>query len=108
MNARARSRTVQLIVNGKVAGNDALRIAVVGQQEVGHRIEVRVTREKGDAQRFASEAGELDLLIGAGGGGTLNEGVHGLMDLPQEARAGFGVVALRAAKDFSTRCGGSR
>src|SRR5438552_3998601 len=105
MNARARSRTVQLIVNGKVAGNDALRIAVVGQQEVGHRIEVRVTREKGDAQRFASEAGELDLLIGAGGDGTLNEVVHGLMDLPKEARPVFGVVPLGTANDFATGCG---
>ena len=105
MNARARSRTVQLIVNGKVAGNDALRIAVVGQQEVGHRIEVRVTREKGDAQRFASEAGELDLLIAAGGDGTLNEVVHGLMDLPKEARPVFGVVPLGTANDFATGCG---
>ena len=67
MNAKARSRRVQLILNGKVAGNEALRTAVIRQREVGHRVEVRVTWEKGDAQRFASEAGEVDLLIAAGG-----------------------------------------
>jgi lipid kinase YegS len=104
MKAKAKSRRVQLILNGKVAGNDALRIAVVGQREVGHRIEVRVTLQKGDAQRFASEAGEVDLLIAAGGDGTLNEVVHGLMDLSREARPVLGVVPLGTANDFATGC----
>jgi lipid kinase YegS len=105
MNARSRSRRVQLILNGKVAGNDALRAAVVGQREVGHRIEVRVTRQKGDARRFVSEAGEVDLLIAAGGDGTLNEVVHGLMDLSMAARPVLGVVPLGTANDFATGCG---
>jgi lipid kinase YegS len=105
MKAKAKSRRVQLILNGKVAGNDALRIAVVGQREVGHRIEVRVTWEKGDAQRFASEASEVDLLIAAGGDGTLNEVVHGLMGLSRKARPVFGVVPLGTANDFATGCG---
>jgi lipid kinase YegS len=105
MKAKARSRRVQLILNGKVAANDALRIAVVGQREVGHRIEVRVTWEKDDAQRFASEAGEVDLLIAAGGDGTLNEVVHGLMDLSKQARPVLGVVPLGTANDFATGCG---
>src|SRR5436190_11866614 len=105
MNANPRSRRVRLIVNGKVAGNEALRIAVVGQREVGHRMDVRVTWEKGDARRCASEAGEMDLLIAAGGDGTLNEVVHGLMDLPRKARPVFGVVPLGTANDFATGCG---
>jgi len=105
MNANPRSRRVRLIVNGKVASNEALRIAVVGQREVGHCIEVRVTWEKGDAQRFASEAGEVDLLIAAGGDGTLNEVVHGLMGLPRKARPVFGLVPLGTANDFATGCG---
>src|SRR5436190_23796068 len=105
MNANPKSRRVRLIVNGKVAGNEALRIAVLGQREVGHSIEVRVTWEKGDAQRFASEAGEVDLLITAGGDGTLNEVVHGLMGLPRKARPVFGLVPLGTANDFATGCG---
>ena len=73
MKSKPRSKRVHLILNGKVAGNDALRAAVARQRAAGHRIEVRVTWEKGDARRFVSEAGEVDLLIAAGGDGTLNE-----------------------------------
>jgi len=105
MKGKARSRKVQLILNGKVAGNDALQSAVAGQRGAGHRVEVRVTQEKGDARRFVSEAGEVDLLIAAGGDGTLNEVVHGLMDLSSAARPVLGVVPLGTANDFATGCG---
>ncbi|HTG18104.1 MAG TPA: diacylglycerol kinase family protein, partial [Blastocatellia bacterium] len=81
MDTKARSRKVQLILNGKAAGHDALRTAVARQRALGHGIEVRVTREKGEARRFVAEASEADLVIAAGGDGTLNEVVHGLMDL---------------------------
>ena len=104
MGTKARSRKVQLILNGKVAGNDALRTAVAQQRAVGHGIEVRVTLGKGDARRFVTEAGELDLLVAAGGDGTLNEVVHGLMALSTDARPVLGVVPLGTANDFATGC----
>ena len=105
MKTKARSKRVRLILNGKVAGNDALRVAVARHRAAGYRIEVRVTREKGDAQRFVSEADEVDLLIAAGGDGTLNEVVHGLMDLYKAARPIVGIVPLGTANDFATGCG---
>src|SRR5213593_2736323 len=105
MDSGARSRNVQLILNGKAAGNDALQTAVERQRAAGHSIEVRVTLEKGDARRFVAEAGEVYLLIAAGGDGTLNEVVHGLMDLPTVARHVLGVVPLGTANDFATGCG---
>jgi lipid kinase YegS len=105
MNTKARTRKVLLILNGKVAGDDVLRTAVVRQRAAGRRIKVRVTSEKGDARRFVSEAGKVDLLIAAGGDGTLNEVVHGLMDLSPVARPVFGVVPLGTANDFATGCG---
>src|SRR5258707_10681728 len=98
MATKARNRKVQLILNGKVAANDALLNAIAQQRAAGHRINVRVTQEKGDARRFAAEAGEADLLIAAGGGGTLKEGGHGFMGLSKAARAVFGGVALGATK----------
>jgi lipid kinase YegS len=102
------NRKVQLILNGKAAGSDTLRAAVTRQQAIGHTIEVRVTSEKGDARRFASETGEVELLIAAGGDGTLNEVVHGLMDLPEAARSVLGIVPLGTANDFATGCGIAR
>ena len=105
MAKRVRKRKLQLILNGKVAGNDALHIAVARQRAAGHHIEVRVTSEKGDARRFVTEAGEVDLLIAAGGDGTLNEVLHGLMALSVVARPVLGIVPLGTANDFATGCG---
>jgi lipid kinase YegS len=101
----ARTRKVVLILNGKVAGDDAFRTAVVQQRAAGRRIKIRVTSRKGDARRFVSEAGEVGLLIAAGGDGTLNEVVHGLMDLLSAARPVLGVIPLGTANDFATGCG---
>jgi lipid kinase YegS len=105
MDTNAMTRRVQLILNGKVAGSDALRNAIVQQRAAGHRIKVRVTKKRGDARRFVAEAGEADLLISAGGDGTLNEVVHGLMDLSKVVRPALGVVPLGTANDFATGCG---
>ena len=99
------SKKVQLILNGKAAGNDALKTAIARQRAVGHTIEVRATSKKGDARRFVTETGKMDLLIAAGGDGTLNEVVHGLMDLSTAARPVLGVVPLGTANDFATGCG---
>src|SRR5262249_58037996 len=98
-------KTASVILNGKVAGNDALRAAVARQRAAGHRIDVRLTCEKGDARRFVSEAGEVDLVIAAGGDGTLNEVLHGLMDLSKVVRPILGIVPLGTANDFATGCG---
>jgi lipid kinase YegS len=105
MNTKAKRKRVQLILNGKVAANDALRAAVARQRKAGHRIEVRVTWEKGDARRFVSQAGNVDLLISAGGDGTLNEVLHGLMDMSTVSRPSLGIVPLGTANDFAIGCG---
>jgi lipid kinase YegS len=104
MNAKAKSKRVQLILNGKVAGNDALRAAIAQQREAGHHLRVAVTQEKGDARRFVSEAGKMDLVIAAGGDGTLNEVLHGLMDLSAAVRPMLGIVPLGTANDFASGC----
>jgi lipid kinase YegS len=105
MKTKAASKRVRLILNGKVAGNDALRVAVARQRDAGHHIEVRATWEKGDARGFVSKAGNVDLLIAAGGDGTLNEVLHGLMDLSEDARPILGIVPLGTANDFAIGCG---
>ena len=105
MNTKPRGKKVRLILNGKASGNDAVRAAVNRQRAAGHAIEVSVTWEKGDARRLAAQAGAVDLVIAAGGDGTLNEVVHGLMDLSQVARPVLGIVPLGTANDFATGSG---
>ncbi len=49
------NRWMRIIVNGKSAGDPALREAVATIREQGYRLEVRVTWEGGDAARYAGE-----------------------------------------------------
>jgi lipid kinase YegS len=105
MKTKAGNKRVRLILNGKLAGNDALRAAVARQRAAGHYIDVRLTWEEGDAQRFLSEAGEVDLVVAAGGDGTVNEVLHGLMDLSKRERPILGIVPLGTANDFANGCG---
>src|SRR5438093_12210227 len=104
-DANAMNKRFQLILNGKAGGNAALQTAVARQRAIGHTIEVRVTLEKGDARWFVAEAGEVDLVIAAGGDGTLNEVVHGLMDLSTAVRPAVGGGPVGTANDFATACG---
>jgi lipid kinase YegS len=105
MKTKSRDKRIRLILNGKAAADDALKAAVDWQRRAGHRIDVRVTWEKGDARRFASEADKVDLLIAAGGDGTLNEVLHGLMDFSEAVRPKLGIVPLGTANDFAIGCG---
>ena len=104
MTTRAATKKVRLILNGKAEGNDALRTAIVQQRLAGHRIKIVVTKKDGDARRFAADAEGADLLIAAGGDGTLNEVVHGLMNLSRPVRPALGVIPLGTANDFATAC----
>ncbi len=64
-----------LILNGKSADNQPLREAITLLRDEGIQIHVRVTREKGDAQRYVDEARRLgvETVIAGGGDGTINE-----------------------------------
>jgi lipid kinase YegS len=98
-------KSLRLVVNGKVAGNEALRAAVREVRKKGHFVEVLVTWEGGDAHRFALESDRAEVLVAAGGDGTVNEVVHGLMNRPPTARAALAVIPLGTANDFATGCG---
>jgi lipid kinase YegS len=94
-----------LIINGKAAGNGELREGVAALREAGHRVEVRVTWERGDARRWSAEADQAEVIVAVGGDGTLNEVVHGLLDRPVARRPAIGIVPLGTANDFASGCG---
>lgn len=97
---------LRIILNGKKAGFDTVRSAIATLREEVERVEVRVTYEYGDVQRFVNEAvtdGVKRLVIG-GGDGTVNEVVDALAKLPRETRPILAILPLGTANDFATAC----
>ena len=99
----------RLILNGKSAGDDDLRAAVQTLRESGIALEVRVTWEDGDAERYVAEAiaDGVDTVIAAGGDGTLSEVAATLAhrDATADALPSLGLVPLGTANDFATAAG---
>lgn len=78
-----------------------LREQVAELRHAGHEVWPRLTFEKGDAARLAGRMAErgAGLIIAAGGDGTLNEVVNGVMSGEWEGR--LGLVPLGTANDFA-------
>jgi YegS/Rv2252/BmrU family lipid kinase len=97
------------IVNGKTADEPEVEAALELLLADEPPTEVRITRESGDARRFASEARDAAVgrVIVFGGDGTLNQVVTGLA--PPDAVRPFtgvlGVVPTGTANDFATCAG---
>lgn len=97
---------MRLIVNGKAAADPLLRPAIEQTRELGHRVEVRVTWEGGDAARYASEASSegVEVVVAAGGDGTINEVAGGVL-AEATGRTAMAVVPYGTANDFATGSG---
>jgi lipid kinase YegS len=99
----------RLILNGKSAGDDRVRDAVVALRDAGVRLDVRVTWEGGDAERYVAEAiaDGVDTVIAGGGDGTLSEVATSLAWRGATAVAlpSLGLLPLGTANDFASACG---
>ena len=99
----------RLILNGKSAGDEALREAVSALRGRGIAVDVRVTWEAGDAERYVSEAiaDGTDTLVAAGGDGTLSEVATTLAHRDESADRlpMLGLVPLGTANDFANAAG---
>ncbi|HEX2208845.1 MAG TPA: YegS/Rv2252/BmrU family lipid kinase [Longimicrobium sp.] len=90
---------------------EALRRAVERLRSEGHTVHPRVTFESGDAHRFAWKSAQYgaDLVVAAGGDGTINEVVNGLYDWIEEreddgkdaALPRLGIVPLGTGNDLA-------
>lgn len=100
-------QTIAIILRPASAADhlDALRSSVVALRDAGHAVEVRQTFEAGDGVRFAREAAEsgVDVVVAAGGDGTINEVVNGLGGGARRPR--FAVIPLGTANDFALGIG---
>nr|WP_113867890.1 lipid kinase YegS [Brenneria salicis]NMN90933.1 lipid kinase YegS [Brenneria salicis ATCC 15712 = DSM 30166]RBP60535.1 lipid kinase YegS [Brenneria salicis ATCC 15712 = DSM 30166]RLM30135.1 lipid kinase YegS [Brenneria salicis ATCC 15712 = DSM 30166] len=92
-----------LILNGKSADNEELRAAIKAFRQDGYHLDVRVTWEFGDAQRYVEEAVRLkaDNVIAAGGDGTINEVAAALARQSEGKRPCLGIIPLGTANDFA-------
>ena len=101
--------TWRIILNGKSAGDDAVRAAITTLRERDVDIGVRVTWEHGDAARYVQEAiaDGVHTLVAGGGDGTVNEVCAALAatDLDAHALPSVGLLPLGTANDFATACG---
>ena len=99
----------RLILNGKSAGDDAVREAVQALRDAGVALDVRVTWEGGDAERYVAEAiaDGVGTIIAGGGDGTLSEVVTTLAHRGEAADAlpVLGLLPLGTANDFATAAG---
>ncbi|HBG89372.1 MAG TPA: lipid kinase YegS [Stenotrophomonas sp.] len=99
----------RLILNGKSAGNDDLRNAVGHWRGQGVQLEVRVTWEEGDAERYVAEAIDhgVDVIVAAGGDGTLSAVAETLAhrEEPVDTLPSLALVPMGTANDFATSAG---
>ncbi len=105
------SATVRIILHGKAAGDPRVRTAVQALRQDGHRIEVRVTWEPGDAARLTAEAvaeapgAGIDCIVAGGGDGTINEVFAAAYRAGLPAGCSLGVLPLGTANDFAHAAG---
>ncbi|MGB0936716.1 MAG: lipid kinase YegS [Colwellia sp.] len=98
-------KNIRLILNGKKAGLEPLRAAIFTARKK-QAIEVRVTWEAGDVERFVAEAmtEKVPRLMIGGGDGSVKEVVDALMKYPCKARPELAILPLGTANDFATAC----
>lgn len=96
-------RTHRLILNGKSAGDPAVRAAVETVRNEGAVIDVRATWEAGQAALFAREAAEqgIDVVIAGGGDGTMNEVATGLLGGDTSKLPAVAILPLGTANDLA-------
>ena len=99
---------IELIINtADTEALDELRRVVAELRSDSHLVHGQITFEPGDATRFAREATlrGADLIVTAGGDGTLNEVVNGILTTgegrPAEELPRLAIVPLGTANDFA-------
>ena len=86
---------------GKAKSQTPLFDAVARFSQAGYLVRLFITTRGGDAYQAAAECGsDYDLVVCAGGDGTLNEMISGLMTL--EKRPSIGYIPNGSTNDFAT------
>lgn len=109
IDAAALNRRRFLVIHNPTAGARRARrlAAVVDSLRARSGVEVTVvpTRARGDAERIAREVepGAFDVVVAAGGDGTINEVINGLADVP--GAPALGLIPLGTANVLAGELG---
>ena len=99
----------RLILNGKSAGEESVREAVMAMRDAGQALQVRVTWEGGDEKRHVDEAiaDGVATIIAGGGDGTLSYVAEAMMasGLQVDALPTLALLPLGTANDFAVSTG---
>ncbi|BBR53224.1 MULTISPECIES: lipid kinase YegS [Pseudomonas] len=98
-------RKAMLILHGKQAMNEEVRSAVGGLRERGWTLDVRLTWEAGDAQRWVAQAlaAGFRQVVAGGGDGTLRDVAEAMAQARSDAS--LALLPLGTANDFAKAAG---
>ncbi len=86
---------------GRTKSRSPMFDAVSTFSQAGYLLSIHQTTAPGDATRIAADVGgEYDLVVAAGGDGTLNEVIAGLIQLPNPPLLGY--LPQGSTNDFAT------
>ena len=101
-----KQRKLLLIVNpaaGRTKSRAPLFDALCRFSEAGYLLSIHNTTAQGDAAAVAERCGaDYDVIVAAGGDGTLNEGICGLMSIEREKRPTLGYIPTGTTTDFAS------
>ncbi|GLC61166.1 hypothetical protein PLESTB_001725400 [Pleodorina starrii] len=106
--AAATGRRVSVILHGKRADETDVRAAVAALRSEGVRVDVKVTWESGDVERFVKDivkSHSADTIVAAGGDGTLNEVVAALIKVRAPSNIAVGLMPMGTSNDFAAVTG---
>ncbi len=97
------ARKLRVILNGGRASPARIADALARVRRHGHIVDVSVTSRATGAEALARDAldEKADIIVAAGGDGTLNEVVNGLFAASGEPDVAMAVLPLGSANDFA-------
>ena len=107
------TRVVRVILNPAAGGGRAGRTAAAIERELASRgivADVVLTSARGHATELAAQAADdHDIIVAAGGDGTIHEVANGLLSVPSaRRRARLAVLPIGTGNDFARLLGGHR